>query len=103
MLNIKSIFKVYIVQVHNDCYKSKPQTNALLQETTLQKHLFTGMSNTNCCAGRIISLNAEKIVKEPQIKKYPMFLSVLKAFLYADLVFFEGFKYFDLLKPKNAY
>ncbi len=33
----------------------------------------TGMSNTNCCAGRIISL-------KPQMKKYPMFLSVLKAF-----------------------
>ncbi len=60
------------------------------------------MSNSNCCASRTISLNVEKIVSGPQIKKYLMFFFVLKLCFSYNSVSIEGFEYFDHLKPKNC-
>jgi hypothetical protein len=58
-------------------------------------------SNSNCCAARIISLNVEKIVSGPQMKKYPIFLSVLTALFSDQTVSIEGFEYFDHFKSKK--
>jgi hypothetical protein len=58
------------------------------------------MSNSNCCAGHTISLNVEKIVSGPQIKKNLMFLFVLKHCFSYNSVSIERFEYFDHFKPK---
>ncbi len=60
------------------------------------------MSNSNCCAGHIISLNVEKLVSGPQMKKYPIFLSVLTVLFSDHTVSIDGFEYFDHFKSKIA-
>jgi hypothetical protein len=61
-----------------------------------------GMPNSNCHAGRIISLNVENIVSGLQMKKYPIFLSVLTVLFSDHTVSIEGFEYFYHLKSKNC-
>jgi hypothetical protein len=43
----------------------------------------------------------KKTVSRPQMKQYPIFLSVLKLF-FCYSVSVEGFEYFYYFKPKNA-
>ncbi len=60
--------------------------------------ISAGMSNSNCFAGRIVSLNVEKIVSGPQMKNYPIFLSVLTVLFSDHTVSIEGFEHFDHFK-----